>query len=109
MTDNDDEIMTVPDAEITLIGQALDALGKLARLRLALAENRPAVDVDDVAQPALRIVVDDAADLLAVGVMQADGSVRQLQGYRLSVVRRHLVRLAEGRLRDEDAGPSQWH
>ncbi len=109
--DSNDETMSVPDAEIIIIGQALDALGRLARLRLAIAENRPEVDVDDVAQPALRIVLDDAAGLLALGIQQRDGRVQQLAGYHLNAVRARLALLADATLREEDGGtpPASWH
>jgi hypothetical protein len=49
--------------------------------------------------------------MLAIGLLQPDGTVRQLAGYHLAGVNERLAALAAERLRDEDSGtpPATWH
>ena len=111
VNDDGSEVVTLADAEVRLIAQVLDGVSALARLRLAAESGAAETDIDDVPTPALRVVLDDAAGLLALGVQQPDGRVQQLAGYHLRAVRERLALLAEARLRDDDGGtpPQAWH
>lgn len=111
MTRLDDaaETVTLEDAEVRLVGALLDGLDLLARLALAAeAATTEGVSLDDVQRPRLRLVLDEAAGMVALGAYQPDGSVRRLQGYDLGGVQARLRDLAAAGQTDA-TGPTQWH
>lgn len=95
--------ITPAGAEVVLIATMLEALGSLAQIRVAMRQaEHTGTDVELATVPVrpLRVVIDEAADMIALGELAGDGTVQQLAGYSLNAIRQ-IVRTA----REQDAAP----
>ncbi len=87
-------VMALDDVDVAHLGHLLDVLHTLTRLHLAAAQSAHApegiaLDEVDALNP-IRFIVDERADLIALGLVARDGRVRPLAGWHLSAVQARL-------------------
>ncbi len=92
--------VTLEDADVAHLAHVLDLVYQLARLHVAREQAAKApegVEVADVEvlNPA-RFIIDEASDMIALGLVQRDGTVRPLAGWHLSAVQARLRQAHDG-------------
>jgi len=95
-----DHTLALADADAALVGTIVDAVHALARLHLAAEQSANAPDGIDPAEVDLsrpvRFVLDENTDLIGLGLVQRDGTIRRLNGWHLSKLQAHLRAVVSG-------------